>query len=92
MSQDNVPGPISGHSAHPFFRSIQNEMNELLDRFRGRELASPGDVFDTWGAPSFPALDIAATENALEITAEVPGVQEEDSDISISGNVLIIKG
>jgi len=39
-----------------------------------------------------PVLDIAETEDAVEITAEMPGVKPEDLDVSISDETLILKG
>ncbi len=91
MTQHQTPAPKTERNA-PFLQSMQREMNQFIDRFRGHPMTSPGDFFEALGAPAFPALDVVETADALEITAEIPGVNEDDLDISISQNVLTLKG
>ena len=43
-------------------------------------------------APSFPALNIWSNEDELIVTAEVPGINPEDLDISVVGDNLTMKG
>lgn len=43
-----------------------------------------------WGVA--PAVDIAERENAYEITAELPGMDEKDIDLTIADGALTIKG
>ncbi|MEH6645987.1 Hsp20/alpha crystallin family protein [Sulfitobacter sp.] len=59
-------------------------MNRLFDRFNAAPLGAVHKVM--------PVLDIAETEDAVEITAEIPGVKPEDLDVSISDETLILKG
>jgi HSP20 family protein len=91
MPQQQTPVPTTERGG-PFFQSMQREMNQFLDRFRAHSMTTPGDFFDALNAPAFPALDIAETDDAMEITAEIPGVKEDDLDISISQDVLTLKG
>ena len=75
-----------------FFPSLQREMNRLFDQFRaGFPVADnlPSAVF---GAGGFPAIDVVDTGDALEVSAELPGVKEDDLNVSISGDLLTIKG
>src|SRR5262245_35989580 len=44
----------------------------------------------SWG--KHPAVDIVDKENLYEITAELPGLNESDIDVKVSGGVLTIKG
>jgi HSP20 family protein len=37
-------------------------------------------------------MDVAETDKDIELTVELPGIEPKDVDISISGNVLTIKG
>lgn len=37
-------------------------------------------------------MDVAETDKAIELTAELPGLQEKDVDINLADNVLTIKG
>jgi HSP20 family protein len=39
-----------------------------------------------------PRMDMAETDDSIEITAELPGVDEKDLDVSVEGDVLVIKG
>jgi HSP20 family protein len=39
-----------------------------------------------------PAIDLCETKDDIIVKAEVPGVDSKDIDISLSGNVLSIKG
>jgi len=39
-----------------------------------------------------PTVDVVETDNELALTAELPGVNPEDVDIEIGGNVLTLQG
>ncbi len=39
-----------------------------------------------------PTVDVAETDQALLLTAELPGVEEKDVEIELEGNVLTIRG
>ena len=91
MTRQTLPSNLEERNT-PFFQSMQREMNQFFDRFRGQPVTSPGEFFEALSAPMFPALDMSESENAVEITAEIPGVKEEDLDISIAQNTLILKG
>ena len=39
-----------------------------------------------------PRMDIAETEEGYELTADLPGMQDKDVDISVSNDVLTITG
>ncbi len=39
-----------------------------------------------------PASDASTIEDAYEVTLELPGVNAEDIDVSVSGNNLIVSG
>jgi HSP20 family protein len=39
-----------------------------------------------------PAIGVAETEDAFEVTAELPGVDEKDIKVSLDGNQLVISG
>src|SRR3989338_6413885 len=40
----------------------------------------------------FPSVDIKESESSYDVHVELPGVAKEDIDISLDGNVLILKG
>ena len=39
-----------------------------------------------------PAISVAETKDAFEVTAELPGVDEKDIKVSLDGNQLVISG
>jgi HSP20 family protein len=67
------------------FSDLQDDINRLLDVSLGR-FAGPGAV--VWA----PSLDIYEDKDALVVKADVPGLKEEDVDISIQGNTLTLRG
>src|SRR5439155_21038373 len=89
--------PIAMERWHPFglsttdrwepFRvsDIQTEVNRLFDNFFGRPTSMSGR---TWA----PAVDMYATKDDLVITLELPGVSEKDVSVSITGDLLTVKG
>lgn len=72
------------NNADPF-RSMRREMDDFFSNF-GRRLPS-ADV----GA-ELPAVNIAETKDTVEITAELPGLDEKDIKVDLDGNRLVISG
>lgn len=74
------------------FQALQREMNRVFDRFSrgfGRdELAEREDLWDGF----FPAVDVSETDKEVHVTAEIPGLETKDLDLSLSGNNLILRG
>jgi HSP20 family protein len=67
------------------FRSIRREMEDMFRTFdRGLPSLRVGA-----GAP---AINVAETKDAIEVTVEVPGVEEKDISVSLDGNQLVISG
>jgi HSP20 family protein len=82
-------------------RSFRSEMDRLFDRFSG-SLGLPSlhslfaGVQGLGHEPSFgiapPAVDVSEGEKAYIIAAELPGTEEKDIEVSVSGDVLVLKG
>lgn len=68
--------------------SIQEEVNRLFDEFFGR-FPSRLDIFETGWSPS---VDIRETKDDIIVEAELPGIKQDDVSVSITDNVLTIKG
>ena len=81
-------GTAVSNRGDPFFE-LHREMNRLFDD-ASRGLAGGRDT--TGMALMAPRMDIHESENALEITAELPGVSQNDVDLRIEGDVLTIRG
>jgi HSP20 family protein len=73
------------------FRSTAESVERLFEEL-GRDFlgASP------WtGAPAgafVPRIDMAQTQDLLRVEAELPGLEEKDVEISLSDDVLVLRG
>jgi HSP20 family protein len=64
---------------------MRREMENAFRAF-GQNLSLP-DI----GAGA-PAINVAETKDAFEVTAELPGVDEKDIKVSLDENQLVISG
>src|SRR3954453_9303285 len=72
------------------FLDLHREMNRLFaDASRSTAGGREAEGGQLMGGPR---MDIHETDNALEITAELPGVSQNDVDLRIEGDVLTIRG
>ncbi len=67
--------------------SVRREMDRLWNRFFG-ETPFARTFAEEW----LPSVDISETEDKLLIKAELPGLETKDVKVSVSGDVLTIKG
>ncbi|MBX6370221.1 MAG: Hsp20/alpha crystallin family protein [Rhodospirillales bacterium] len=67
------------------FASLQREMDRLFSDF-SRRFGEP------FAEESFPKLDICETDSEIKVTAELPGIDEKDIDVTLRDDVLTIKG
>ena len=67
--------------------SFRKEMDRLWDRVGG-ETPLTRTFDDVWA----PSVDISETKDSLVVKADLPGLEAEDVNVSISGDVLTIKG
>jgi len=71
------------------FLAMRREMNHMFDNFlSGRELAPMEMSLPT----TPPSLEVTDGEKEMTITAELPGMDEKDVDVRISGDLLTIEG
>jgi HSP20 family protein len=67
--------------------SLRQEMDRLWDRFVG-ETPLARRVAEEW----WPTVDMSETRDSFIVKAELPGLDAKDVEVSISGDVLTIKG
>ena len=80
--------PATGSDGDPFL-AMQREINRMVDEaWSGKALPA---VFGGTGNLA-PRIDVKETETGLEITAELPGVDEKDIDLQVADDRLVIKG
>ena len=66
---------------------LRREMDDVWNRFFG-ETRLPRIFAREW----LPSVDISETKDNLVVKAELPGLEARDIDVSVSGDVLTIKG
>jgi HSP20 family protein len=87
----NMPMSRGNEDTEPFL-AMRREMNRLFD-----------DVFSGFGLPSLvgpalrqmpaaPKIDVSETDNEIQITAEMPGINENEVEVLLEDDRLIIRG
>ena len=83
------------------WRSFRTEMDRLFDRFAGGfGWPSFGRMFDFelprrdegWFGFTAPPIEIGEDDKAYKITAELPGLDAKDVEVTIAGDTLVLKG
>lgn len=70
------------------FAAMQREMNRAFENFfQGEE-----GGLSTQLAGVTPKLDVSETDTEVHISAELPGMKEEDIDVELAGDTLRISG
>ncbi len=79
----------AGRQRDPFF-ALQDKVGRAFDDvFRG---FTDGEFSAFKNMELSPSIDIAETDDMLEIDVELPGVDEKDLSIDLVDNLLTIKG
>ena len=69
--------------------NIREEMNRLFDDFfRGWPEPRKGLLEGEWA----PSVDVAETDEEVVVTVELPGIKQEEVDITIADDILTLKG
>jgi len=70
--------------------SVFSEMDDMLQKmwydFPFHNLGEDVDL--SWS----PRLDVSETDKALEVVADLPGMEKKDINVSLDGDLLTIKG
>jgi HSP20 family protein len=73
--------PVRREEQDPFL-SLQQEWDRMLDEFfEGQEWAGFA-----------PSVDVVETDQEVKVTAELPGMEAEDVDVTVSHGTLTLKG
>ncbi len=72
------------------FVSLQKEINKMFDDFFSGVLPSK------WGRDEeetfMPSVDVKEKDKEIVVTAELPGMDADDIDISVSDDILTLRG
>lgn len=88
--KNQPPANNNTGSGNPLAK-LQHDINDVFEDFWRRTESgwngrtSPMGMFG-------PSTDIAETEDGVEVAIELPGMSEDDIDISLSGDAMTIRG
>lgn len=95
VKSEQKPTPPVNRGFRLPFDSLRMEIDRLFDDFVPSNwrslsrLGRPGDG-DNWAIS--PAVDVVENDDAFEITAEVPGLDEKNIEVKLSNGMLSIRG
>jgi HSP20 family protein len=84
-----------------FFGSLRDEVERVFEDFDRSFWGTPvrwrGPDSEFFRRPRLssawnPSVDIAEKDNMLEITADLPGIDEKNIEVKLSGGILTVKG
>lgn len=81
VSRVPLPGP---KSSADLFGTLQREVNRVFDQMFGN---APGPM-----AGFAPSVEMKETDGGLTISAELPGLEEKDVEVSLDGDLLTLSG
>ena len=89
--------PPAETSTPDVWRSFRSEMDRVFDRFGFPSLRRMFDIEPSWRSASpfnfsAPAIDMSEDEKVYKISAELPGIDAKDIDVSVTGDMLVLKG
>jgi HSP20 family protein len=90
--QSRDPAPRREGEGNPFL-TFQRQMNRMFDDvFEGFGLAprSMAGMFE--GSGGWPNIEVSETDKEIKVTADLPGLDQNNVQIELADNVLSIKG
>jgi HSP20 family protein len=70
--------------------SLFRDVEKAFEDFSRRSPFAPPSAFSS--DVMAPRIDVSETKDAIEVTAELPGVDEKDVDLTLADGVLTIRG
>ncbi len=96
-----TPAPVAEPELLSPITGLRNQIEDVFDRYfhqwpdlwsrRGRLW----DFDQDFGSKFFeraPTVDMSETDKGYEISAELPGMDEDDVEVTVAGDMLTIKG
>lgn len=80
--------PIRREGENPF-SLLRREMDSLFDNFfRGLDM----EPFESRFSAFTPKVDVTESDKEIKVSAELPGMDEKDIEVSLQNDMLTIKG
>lgn len=81
--RSNAPQPYQGNPLLSLHREVNRMFDDVFRDFGGTREEFSGVLA--------PRIDITEDEKETRITAELPGVKEEDVDLSVEGDIVTLR-
>ncbi len=96
VQTSNAPRPVARNEWRPF-GNLRREIDRLFEDFDRGDWGFPfrrslTDWEPRWLGETAPAVDVAEKEKAFEVTAELPGIDQNNVEVKLANDVLTIKG
>lgn len=70
------------------FAGLRRQMDDVFNRSLGAFLGDNGETMSSWA----PAMDVLERDGEIVLRAELPGLTDEDVEITIENNTLSLRG
>jgi HSP20 family protein len=90
--RDKSQTPAPRDEYHDPFLAFRREVDRIFDDFfSGFGRRAVGSPFGPWSTAT-PSMDLTDNEKEIVVTAEMPGLDEKDFEVTVSGDLLTLKG
>ena len=89
--RDKDDAPKTSEDGKNALVTMQRDINRMFDDFWSR-VEQPFANGKGWLGVFGPSTDVAEAGEEVEVSIELPGMDEKDIDVSISGDTLSIRG
>lgn len=88
--KEKTPTNENGNGANPLV-SLQRDINHVFEDFWNRVESGWTGRNDFVGAFG-PSTDVTETDKSVEVSIELPGMTQDDIDISLSSDAMTVRG
>lgn len=91
MAHSILPTLWNDENKGDVFSALHKQIDRVFEDFHtGKNW--PFGMLATDNGKMAPRVNVAETDKAIEVTAELPGVEENDIDVTLRDDILTIKG
>jgi HSP20 family protein len=95
-AEAKAPAVAEGDWFDASFMDLRRQMDRLFDSFAGGwhlpSIAAPFAPPALRGGTISPRFDVSETDDAVEVSVELPGIDEKDIEVSLEHGLLTVKG
>ena len=92
IKKNDQPDRVAPTTPVDPFQSMRGEIDRIFDGFMGRRFGDAPSLFQSRAMPVMPNIDVSENDATIRIEAELPGMKEDEVDVSLRDGVLTIQG